>query len=366
MDEFVTVAVYDSLPLAELAQARLLGEGIQAVVANANAFAAYSFLSVSMSGIKLRVPRADAARAEAILSSAKLERRGLPDGESLSPIRFSCSTCGAVLEFPANRRGGVESCNQCGQYVDVPAHSDPELAIADAYAVKPVAVEAREPETAPTIRRIPLRIEIPAVLSFACLPHVFHALPWSGSHSYGLTVDMARLFVGAVQVAIPLLLIIALCGEGWKKFGIVPFRWFVDCSLAFALWYAGNMLATIVYFVFIASAPELISESVLEREYITDWQSGLMCLLGLTANSIAEEVAMRGYLITRLEELWRSRWLAVAVSAALFGSYHVYLGTHGTVSVAITGVLYGWFYVWQRRLWPLVIAHTAHNLFLYL
>lgn len=362
MDELETVATYDSLPMAEFAQLRLQEEGIQAVLINANVVAAYHFLSFAVGGIKLQVPRRDAARAEAILSSAKLEHRGAPDGESLPPIRFSCSDCGAVLEFPGNRRGGVESCDHCGQYVDVPEQSEPDLDIADAYAVKPVvAVEASEPETAPTNRRIPLLIEIPAVLAFVYLPHLFYCLPWFYYDGDSLVPDMARLFVGSVQSAIPLLLVIALSGEGWKKFGIVPFRSFVDCSQAFALWFVHNLSLTFAYIPFAVA----VAESVSESDYAIDWPSSLMCLLGLTANSIAEELAMRGYLITRLEELWRSRWLAVVVSAALFASYHAYQGLWGTVAVAIAGVLYGSFFVWQRRLWPLIIAHTIYNLLYY-
>ena len=38
---------------------------------------------------------------------------------------------------------------------------------------------------------------------------------------------------------------------------------------------------------------------------------------------------MRAYLITRLERLLSSRWVAVAVTIAVFASYHVYEGAAG-------------------------------------
>ncbi len=67
---------------------------------------------------------------------------------------------------------------------------------------------------------------------------------------------------------------------------------------------------------------------------------------------------MRGYLLTRLEHLLRSTWLAILVTTVLFASYHVYQGPVGLIGAAVVGLVYGAAYRVQRRLWPVCIAHA--------
>lgn len=50
---------------------------------------------------------------------------------------------------------------------------------------------------------------------------------------------------------------------------------------------------------------------------------------------------------------------AIAVSALIRGSYHLYQGFGGFISNLVFGLLLGWLYQRTRRLWPLVIAHTV-------
>ena len=47
---------------------------------------------------------------------------------------------------------------------------------------------------------------------------------------------------------------------------------------------------------------------------------------------------------------------AIAVSALIRGSYHLYQGFGGFISNLVFGLLLGWLYQRTRRLWPLVIA----------
>ncbi len=73
---------------------------------------------------------------------------------------------------------------------------------------------------------------------------------------------------------------------------------------------------------------------------------------------------MRGYLIPRLEQLLGSTAAALLVSTGLFASYHIYQGPAGAFGAGVTGLLYGASFCWWRRLWPLCVAHTLHNLVL--
>ena len=75
-------------------------------------------------------------------------------------------------------------------------------------------------------------------------------------------------------------------------------------------------------------------------------------------NGFLEEVLVVGYLLTRLRQLRVGPWVAIAISAVLRGSYHLYQGYGGFVGNAIMGVVFGFVFLRWRRIWPLIIAHS--------
>lgn len=87
------------------------------------------------------------------------------------------------------------------------------------------------------------------------------------------------------------------------------------------------------------------------------WRAPALALSAL-GNSVAEEVLVVGYLLTRLRQLGASENRALWISAVLRGSYHLYQGFGGFVGNVIMGLVYG--RVWQRtnRLWALVTGHA--------
>ena len=87
------------------------------------------------------------------------------------------------------------------------------------------------------------------------------------------------------------------------------------------------------------------------------WRVPVTVLVALQ-NGFLEEVLVVGYLMTRLEQLRRPTWMVLAASAALRGTYHLYQGYGAFAGNAVMGLVFGWFYLRYRRLWPLVIAHT--------
>jgi membrane protease YdiL (CAAX protease family) len=87
----------------------------------------------------------------------------------------------------------------------------------------------------------------------------------------------------------------------------------------------------------------------------------VLSFLAQIANSFAEELVMRGYLIRRFQQLFRSTWLALLFTTVLFAGYHCYQGAFGVVNALVTGFTYGGAYCLCRRLWPVVVAHTLVN-----
>ena len=88
------------------------------------------------------------------------------------------------------------------------------------------------------------------------------------------------------------------------------------------------------------------------------WWRIPVLVLAAIENGFLEEALVVGYLLTRLEQLRVPAWSAIAISAVLRGSYHLYQGFGGFLCNAVMGVLFAWFFQRTRRLWPLVIAHS--------
>ena len=88
------------------------------------------------------------------------------------------------------------------------------------------------------------------------------------------------------------------------------------------------------------------------------WWRIPVLLLSALQNGLLEETVVLGYLLTRLERLGVRRERAIAISAALRGSYHLYQGFGGFIGNAIMGTIFGFlFYRWRRNM-PMIIAHT--------
>ncbi len=77
-----------------------------------------------------------------------------------------------------------------------------------------------------------------------------------------------------------------------------------------------------------------------------------------------EEVAFRGYLMTRLRMLGKFRtWVVpTLVSAIAFGACHAYQGWPGFILISVYGVLFSLLYIRTGRLWPCIIAHSFQDL----
>lgn len=76
-----------------------------------------------------------------------------------------------------------------------------------------------------------------------------------------------------------------------------------------------------------------------------------------------EEVVFRGFLFDRVRRFGGPLWVAVVVSATLFGLAHLSdQGTDGAVQAAIVGLVIGTIYARTKNLWPCVAAHIAFDL----
>lgn len=88
------------------------------------------------------------------------------------------------------------------------------------------------------------------------------------------------------------------------------------------------------------------------------WWTVPVLILSAIRHAVVEEVIVVGYLMDRLGRFGWSMPLAIAASALLRGSYHLYQGFGPFLGNAVMGVLFAWLYTRTRRVMPLVVAHA--------
>jgi membrane protease YdiL (CAAX protease family) len=108
---------------------------------------------------------------------------------------------------------------------------------------------------------------------------------------------------------------------------------------------------------FIAYKSGIALNVVAENEPDLWWRYPIL-LLSAFQNGLLEEVLVTGYLLTRLRKLGVRPAHAVAISATLRGSYHLYQGFGGFAGNAIMGLIFGTLFLRWRRATPMIIAHT--------
>jgi membrane protease YdiL (CAAX protease family) len=80
--------------------------------------------------------------------------------------------------------------------------------------------------------------------------------------------------------------------------------------------------------------------------------------------AVVEEVAYRGWILTRFAEMGRysnGAWVSgLMASSALFGLVHAYQGVSGILANGLTGLVFGGVYLATgRNLWAAIVAHGA-------
>ena len=227
MEKLVTVATYNFPAEADVQRLLLEQEGIQTFLADGNLVGMDWLYSNAVGGVKIQVAASDADRAMTIL--AKHCAAKTADELSGEDVTFACQECGKSVTFPGQRRGHVETCPHCSEYVDVPEINEDSIrAEGDAADAQTTArfMETEQPTSLDSSSRTnsQLWIEVFAVLCLTYIPYLFGALTaMNGDHStsYSLTNGMLYRIVGAFRVSMPLLVILALAKDRWSLFGIV-------------------------------------------------------------------------------------------------------------------------------------------------
>ena len=156
-----------------------------------------------------------------------------------------------------------------------------------------------------------------------------------------------------------------LRGPGWRAAGLarpasVP--WTIAIGVLVGLGY--QVAGTFIVEPLIARLTSGALPDVSQFRSLTGNEALLAFWLTLswTLAAVVEELAYRGWILTRCVEIGggsRGAWVAaLLVSSVLFGAVHAYQGLSGMISTGLTGVVFGATYLATgRNLWTAIIAH---------
>jgi membrane protease YdiL (CAAX protease family) len=169
-------------------------------------------------------------------------------------------------------------------------------------------------------------------------------------------LDLAYQLLGIATALVPALLAVHLARRDGTPLGFTPARPRFDAL-------AGGALAALIGIpglgLYLLAHAVGINATVVPEALPDVWWAVPVLVLSAVQNAVLEEVVVVGYLVTRLRQLGWSAAVAVAGSALLRGSYHLYQGFGGFLGNAVMGVIFGLFYLRFRRLAPLIIAHAT-------
>jgi membrane protease YdiL (CAAX protease family) len=378
MNSLVTVECFDYPTQAQVAQLELESHGIQCCLSDETIVAMDWFLSNAVGGVKLQVKHEDVARAVEILNELRRKSIERKDANKEKWVAISCSRCNKPIAFSGDKIGTVQDCPRCGRYVDVPSETDPNL--------EPTIVEDTVREFRDGMRatatgcgaKFYLYLEVLFVLFIGYFPDMAAAL--TDSHEQGSITaqdldshqsyfDLIGRSLFVLLCMIPVYVAASFLLKGSKKVeGKSSFLLRVTCDIGMGLVLGAAILASEITFMnWMYPAPmgvgigQLLS-SMRSRWLEAGFETIVLSFVALVLNSMAEELVMRKYLIDRCERIFGSTIFAVIATSLLFGSYHIYMGTIGVLFATITGLVFGIYFVYTRRILGLIVAHTLMNI----
>jgi membrane protease YdiL (CAAX protease family) len=111
--------------------------------------------------------------------------------------------------------------------------------------------------------------------------------------------------------------------------------------------------------VYLAAVELDVNRFVVPVPPLGHWWTGPALVLSAVKAALVEEIVVLGYLITRLQQLSWSAAQAIAASALVRGTYHLYQGWGGFAGNLAMGAIFGILFIrWGRRTWPFLVAHV--------
>ena len=212
-----------------------------------------------------------------------------------------------------------------------------------------------------------LRLELGMVLLLAFSPGILGLLIIALGPQGSAEVE-AQLLPSVVSIIFELFLswspvlvigfLLARNREGWPGIGLTRLR-AGDVGMGAVLWVASFILVLVLAQLF-----QFFGQREVDflPEGLPLWFRAIQALLIAGTAGITEEIVVRGYAQTRLEQLRSPTAVILLLPTALWGVLHVYQGVGAALTIFGLGLMYAWYFQRTRRLWPLILAHILFDL----
>jgi membrane protease YdiL (CAAX protease family) len=170
-----------------------------------------------------------------------------------------------------------------------------------------------------------------------------------------LSLQLTQIVTGLAPVALVAYLLVR-SGESLRSIGVDGRRPGRDLGAGLGLAAVIGAFGLVLY---LASQAAGLNRTVVASNLPDVWWAVPIAVLAAAENGILEEVLVAGFLLHRLGQLGVRAVPAIAISALLRGSYHLYQGLGGFAGNVAMGVVFAWIYQRWGRTVPLVVAHTA-------
>jgi membrane protease YdiL (CAAX protease family) len=190
------------------------------------------------------------------------------------------------------------------------------------------------------------------------VPLSAQAAVMNGSQAPGRPwLDLALQLTGLAFGVVPVLLTWHLLVRSGESLGSIGF----DRTRPASDTVRGAALAAVVggagLALYLGSHALGVNLTVVPENLPAVWWRDPVLFLSAAQNAVLEEVLVAGYLLHRLEQLRWSDEPALATSAVIRGSYHLYQGLGGFAGNVVMGLLFGRLYQRWGRCAPLFVAH---------
>jgi membrane protease YdiL (CAAX protease family) len=132
-----------------------------------------------------------------------------------------------------------------------------------------------------------------------------------------------------------------------------------------------NTIAGMIFFIGAWLLIAIIRISILRSGYLPEKDflhllpatatEGIIWILLSAGAALSEEIAFRGYVITRLKNLSGSYWIGAILSSVAFSMGHLYQGFAGVLLTFIYGMLFSGLFIAKKSVFPCIIAHFLQD-----
>jgi membrane protease YdiL (CAAX protease family) len=233
----------------------------------------------------------------------------------------------------------------------------------------PVAPErpGRTPLPAPPGPRRAIARELSLVLLLAFAPGLLGLLllALAGGSTSGGEVRLLPAIVGGIidlvlqwSPVVVIALLLRRSREGWAGIGLGRLRG-REVGQGVLLWVASWLLVYVLAMAFRYFGQRQVD---FLPPSLPLWFRLVDALTIAATAGLTEEITVRGYAQTRLEQLRAPAALIVLGPTALWGFLHIYQGLGAALTIFGLGLMYAVYFHRTRRLWPLILAHGLFDL----